>query len=118
MPWHSNKVHFLNWQKHLKFQDYSETAFDISFVLISQVVFRSCTAKVFLLIQMSKEMWDFDFNGDLFFEKTINGFLYELFTKWKEIKAIHDVTIILFSRTFYNAQSIGKCTSLLKGLWS
>ena len=63
-------------------------------------------------------MWDFDFNGDLFFEKTINGFLYELFTKWKEIKAIHDVTIILFSRTFYNAQSIGKYTSLLKRLWS
>jgi len=56
---------------------------------------------------MSKEMWDFDFNGDLYIEKAINGFLYELFTKWKELKANHDVNIILFSRTFYDAQSPG-----------
>ena len=53
-------------------------------------------------------MWDFDFNGDLFFEKAINGFLRELFTKWKELTVSHDVSIILFSRTFYDAQSIGK----------
>lgn len=59
---------------------------------------------------MSKEMWDFDFNGDLFFEKAINGFLRELFTKWKELKVSHDVSIILFSRTFYDAQSIGNET--------
>lgn len=52
-------------------------------------------------------MWDFDFNGDLFFEKAINGFLYELFTKWKELKVNHDVSIILFSRTFYDPQSLG-----------
>lgn len=55
-------------------------------------------------------MWDFDFNGDLFFEKAINGFLRELFTKWKELKVNHDVSIILFSRTFYDAQSIGNVT--------
>ena len=62
---------------------------------------------MYLFIQMSKEMWDFDFNGDLYIEKAINGFLYELFLKWKELKANHDVNIILFSRTFYDAQSLG-----------
>lgn len=72
-----------------------------------QVVFRSCSSKLYLFIQMSKEMWDFDFNGDLFFEKAINGFLHELFTKWKELKVNHDVSIILFSRTFYDEKSIG-----------
>ena len=66
---------------------------------------------MYLFIQMSKEMWDFDYNGDLYIEKAINGFFYELFTKWKELKANHDVSIILFSRTFYNAQSIGRCCS-------
>lgn len=63
---------------------------------------------MYLFIQMSKEMWDFDFNGDLYIEKAINGFFYELFTKWKELKAHHDVSIILFSRTFYSAQSLGR----------
>ena len=57
-------------------------------------------------------MWDFDFNGDLFFEKAINGFLYELFTKWKELNVNHDVSIILFSRTFYDAPSLGNGNSL------
>jgi len=74
----------------------------------TRVVFRSCSTKMYLFIQMSKEMWDFDFNGDLFFEKAINGFLFELFTKWKDVKAMHDVSIILFSRTFYDAQSPGE----------
>ena len=62
---------------------------------------------VYLLIQMSQEMWDFDLHGDLYFEKTVNGFLYELFTKWKEMKTNHEVTIVLFSRTFYEARTLG-----------
>lgn len=53
-------------------------------------------------------MWEFDLNGDLYFEKVINGFLYELFTQWKNKKANHEVTIVLFSRTFYTAQNEGK----------
>ena len=69
---------------------------------------------MYLFIQMSKEMWDFDFNGDLYIEKAINGFLYELFTKWKELKANHDVNIILFSRTFYDAQSVSTIMSILQ----
>lgn len=28
-------------------------------------------------------MWDFDIHGDLYFEKAVNGFLCELFQKWK-----------------------------------
>lgn len=38
---------------------------------------------VYLFIQMSSEMWDFDIHGDLYFEKAVNGFLCELFQKWK-----------------------------------
>ena len=38
---------------------------------------------VYLFIQMSSEMWDFDIHGDLYFEKAVNGFLADLFQKWK-----------------------------------
>ncbi|KAM6423217.1 GATOR1 complex protein DEPDC5 isoform 3-T3 [Liasis olivaceus] len=72
----------------------------------TRVVFRSTSAMVYIFIQMSCEMWDFDIYGDLYFEKAVNGFLADLFTKWKQEKnCSHEVTVVLFSRTFYNAKS-------------
>lgn len=44
---------------------------------------RSASSMVYLFVQMSAEMWDFDINGDLYFEKAINGFVCDLFEKWK-----------------------------------
>lgn len=72
----------------------------------TKVVFRSSTSMVYLFIQMSSEMWDFDIYGDLYFEKAVNGFLADLFQKWKKNGSNHEVTIVLFSRTFYNATSL------------
>ncbi|XP_054266200.1 GATOR complex protein Iml1 isoform X3 [Macrosteles quadrilineatus] len=72
----------------------------------TKVVFRSSTAMVYLFIQMSSEMWDFDIHGDLYFEKAVNGFLAELFQKWKKHGSNHEVTIVLFSRLFYSAVTI------------
>lgn len=72
----------------------------------TKVVFRSSTSMVYLFIQMSSEMWDFDIHGDLYFEKACNGFLTELFAKWKKLSSNHEVTIVLFSRTFYAAKSL------------
>ncbi|KAK0060072.1 DEP domain-containing protein 5 [Biomphalaria pfeifferi] len=72
----------------------------------TRFVFRSPTAVVQIFIQMSTEMWDFDLHGDLYLEKAVNGFLTDLFDKWKEQNCVHDVTIVLFSRTFYDAKSI------------
>ena len=39
---------------------------------------------MFVFLQMSKEMWEFDVNGDLYFEKAVDGFLAELFSRWSE----------------------------------
>lgn len=50
---------------------------------VQQIVFRSSTSMVYLFLQMSSEMWDFDIHGDLYFEKAVNGFLADLFQKWK-----------------------------------
>ncbi|TNN31510.1 DEP domain-containing protein 5 [Liparis tanakae] len=49
----------------------------------TRVVFRSTSAMVYIFIQMSCEMWDFDIYGDLYFEKAVSGFLSDLFAKWK-----------------------------------
>lgn len=72
----------------------------------TKIVFRSASSLVYLFIQMSSEMWDYDINGDLYCEKAINGFLTELFDTWRRNDCSHDITIVLFSRTFYDAESI------------
>ncbi len=36
-----------------------------------------------IFLQMSKEMWDFDHHGDTYYEKAVDGFLFDLFTRWK-----------------------------------
>ena len=69
----------------------------------TKVVFRSQNAMIYIFVQMASEMWDFDMHGDLYFEKAVNGFLFEMFGKWQQTGASHEVTIVLFSRTFYSA---------------
>ncbi|XP_063066425.1 GATOR1 complex protein DEPDC5 isoform X2 [Engraulis encrasicolus] len=81
----------------------------------TRVVFRSTSAMVYIFIQMSCEMWDFDIYGDLYFEKAVNGFLSDLFTKWKEKNCSHEVTVVLFSRTFYSAKSMDEFPEILRG---
>ena len=53
--------------------------------------------------QMSSEMWHFDPYGDLYYDKALN-FLREMFDRWKEKGSSHEVTIVLFSRCFYEAE--------------
>ncbi|KAI9316637.1 hypothetical protein BX666DRAFT_1945315 [Dichotomocladium elegans] len=68
----------------------------------TRIIFRSSSAKFFLFIQMSREMWEFDEDGELYFEKVVNNFLPELFNKWKEEGTNHVVSIVLFTRVFYD----------------
>ncbi|XP_033102141.1 GATOR complex protein DEPDC5-like [Anneissia japonica] len=72
----------------------------------TKIAFRSSKAMCYLFVQMSSEMWEFDSNGDLYWEKAVNGFLKDLFTLWKQQNVNNEVTIVFFSRKFYNAQSI------------
>ena len=66
-------------------------------------IFRSESARYVLLIQMSKEMWDFDGDGtgEIMFDKVINGFLPDLFKRWEQLKVKHLVSIVLFTRLIY-----------------
>ena len=81
----------------------------------TKVVYRSASSQVFLFLQMSSEMWDFDINGDLYFEKAVNGFLSDLFLKWNKLHCCHDVTIVMFSRTFYDAKDICEFPERMRG---
>jgi hypothetical protein len=67
----------------------------------TKVMFRSETAKFFIFIQMSKEMWDFDEDGELYQEKLLDGFLPDLFDQWRRVGTNHAVSIILFTRVIY-----------------
>lgn len=80
-------------------------------------IFRSESARYVLFVQMSREMWHFDTDdggdgdqgegggggvgGEIVFNKLINGFLPELFKRWKRINAHHLVSIVLFTRVVY-----------------
>ncbi|KAF9434081.1 vacuolar membrane-associated protein iml1 [Entomortierella beljakovae] len=79
----------------------------------TRIIFRSESAKYFIFIQMSKEMWEFDEDGEIFFEKVIFGFLPNLFARWRgkrdgklelDLPTNHVVSIVLFSRIFYQKE--------------
>ncbi len=69
----------------------------------TKLVYRSASSMVYLFLQMSSKMWDFDINGDLYFEKAVNGFLSDLFDKWKVIAILLNCVIIMLKIIFkYN----------------
>ncbi|KAJ1816828.1 vacuolar membrane-associated protein iml1, partial [Coemansia sp. RSA 2675] len=72
--------------------------------LQSQPIFRSESGRFLIFIQMSEEMWSYQEDGNLCFEKVVNSFLAELFRRWKEKQLNHMVTIVMFSRWFYNVR--------------
>lgn len=65
------------------------------------MIFRSESAKFFIFLQLSRDMFEFAEDSELMIEKAIQGFLPELFAKWKDCGANHVVTIVLFTRFFY-----------------
>ena len=68
-------------------------------------IFRSESARNVLLVQMSREMWEFDNggSGEIMFGQIVNSFLPELFQRWQRINARHLVTVVLFTRMQYQS---------------
>jgi hypothetical protein len=64
----------------------------------TRFTFRSRSARLFFLIQLSEEMWEFADDGELYFEKVL-GFIKILLTEWQKLKVTHALSIIFFSRT-------------------
>lgn len=73
----------------------------------TKFIFRSRSAEYILFFQMTKEMWDYSpEDGQLYFEKAVEGFLPQLFEKWQQTGANHSVTVIFFSRTYYSSKAL------------
>ena len=67
----------------------------------TRVVFRSRSARIFWLVQMSAEMWKpFDSSsGELYFERFINGFVRPVLQRWRDDDTSHSLSVVFFSRT-------------------
>ncbi|KAI9188895.1 vacuolar membrane-associated protein iml1 [Blastocladiella emersonii ATCC 22665] len=73
----------------------------------TKTIFRSESAHVYLLLQLSREMTEFvNGDSDLCFEKVVHDFLPDLFARWTALKVNHLVTIVLFSRVLYDDASV------------
>ncbi|CAG8441084.1 2217_t:CDS:2 [Acaulospora colombiana] len=84
--------------------DYIEFCFKDQYIgrKNTKAIFRSESAKIFILVQMSREMWEFDEDGDLYYEKTVDGFFVDLFNRLKKNQTNHVISIVLFSRIVYD----------------
>lgn len=70
----------------------------------TKIVVRSRSSRLFWLVQMSTEMWEFAPDGELYYEKLLHRLLRVLIAKWSESSVSHSVTIIAFSRSFYDSK--------------
>ncbi|KAF2166000.1 hypothetical protein M409DRAFT_55352 [Zasmidium cellare ATCC 36951] len=61
-------------------------------------IFRSGSARYTILIEVSREMLENWSNGDLMYERMIDGFLPALFRRWESLKVKHQISIVLFGR--------------------
>jgi hypothetical protein len=67
----------------------------------TQVIFRSRSTRVIWLVQISLELWDFDPNGDLYYEKFLHKFVSPLLDRWQALNTTHQLSVMFFSRTYY-----------------
>jgi DEP domain-containing protein 5 len=69
----------------------------------SKLIFRSGSARYTLLIEISKEMLEYWVDGDLMYERVLNGYLPELFKRWEKLKVRHEFSVVLFGRTYISS---------------
>ncbi|KAI0823536.1 hypothetical protein BC628DRAFT_515846 [Trametes gibbosa] len=72
----------------------------------TKVMYRSLSAKVTILVQVCRELWEFAGDGERYNEKIVHSFLPALFAKWRESSTNHIVTIVLVSRVYYDLSEI------------
>lgn len=63
----------------------------------TKVVFRSESAKLTFLVQLSREMWHFEENGEIMFHKVVNTLFPRIFKRCRDKNAHHLITIVLFT---------------------
>jgi hypothetical protein len=67
----------------------------------TRFIFRSRSARIIWLVQISAEMWEYDHNGDLYFEKFLSKFVEPLIDRWRLLGVSHSLSVVFFSRTLH-----------------
>ena len=60
----------------------------------SKVIIRSESARFFFIIQITEEMWQFEEDGEVMFQKVVNSLFPKILKKWKKIGTNHNISII------------------------
>lgn len=63
----------------------------------TKIIYRSESAKLIFLVQLSREMWHFEENGEIMFHKLVNTLFPKIFKKWRDKSTHHSITIVLFT---------------------
>lgn len=63
----------------------------------TSIIFRSESAKLVFLVQLAREMWHFEENGEVMFHKLVNSLFPKIFKKWRTNNSHHSITIVLFT---------------------
>lgn len=63
----------------------------------TSIIFRSESAKLVFLVQLSREMWNFEENGEIMFHKLVNTLFPKIFKNWRSDNSHHSITIVLFT---------------------
>jgi hypothetical protein len=87
----------------------------------TKIAYRSRSARIFWLVQMSAEVWEYaaPFAGgscEIYFDKFMR-FAYELFQKWKSVEVTHSLTVVFFSRTFLNVSAVNNTSNAQKDVF-
>ncbi|OAF68461.1 hypothetical protein A3Q56_03823 [Intoshia linei] len=67
------------------------------FTIETKLIFKTCSTRVFLFVQICDRFWDFDNYSEAYYDKCME-FLIHLFDMWKERSSYHDVTLGIFFR--------------------
>lgn len=63
----------------------------------TDVIFRLELLRLCFLVQLSREMWHFEETGEIVFHKLVNTLLPRIFQRWRDRRAHHLITIVLFA---------------------
>ncbi|ODV59320.1 GTPase-activating protein IML1 ASCRUDRAFT_49092, partial [Ascoidea rubescens DSM 1968] len=63
----------------------------------TKIIFRSKSARLTFLIQLSNEMFNFEEDGEIMFHKVINSIFPKILKHWSRLKINHLITIVLFT---------------------
>ncbi|EJU01540.1 hypothetical protein DACRYDRAFT_80132 [Dacryopinax primogenitus] len=81
---------------------------------LTKTIYRSLSARHTLLIQISKELWEFAEDGERYYEKLCSSFLPELFSHWRAANAHHLLSVVLVSRVWYDDAELKYATGPIR----